>query len=169
MDLDRLYHILSETTVQLRKGPEVERERVGPVDVTHVYAMPHVSEASGRFGEIVDCVFVMIGVDTQKAERHKAELIQILDDYPDPDRLAGGPSYIELGGVIGDQGAAFQLFALGQALKLWTVITPKTLGITDEAEARNLAGGGLVMMSGYRRALPKDADAVDPVVRKSTS
>jgi hypothetical protein len=150
MDLNRLYHILGDCTVQLRKGPEVERERVGPVDVTHVYAMPHESEAKPEV-EKVDVTFMVIGVDKAVAEAHRAELVTILNAYPEPDRLAGGPSYIEVGGVIGDQGAAFQLFAVGQVLGLWQVITPRTLGFTGDTE-REMAGRGLVMITGYKRS-----------------
>jgi len=149
MDLDRLYDILRATTVQLRKGAEIERERVGHLDVTHVWAMPHESEAQPHV-EKVDCELLVIGVDRARAEPLKAELQTILDDYPAPERLAGGPSYIELGAAIGDQGAAFQLFALGQVLGLWKVITPTMFGITG-AEAKTLAGQGFVMISGYRR------------------
>ncbi len=156
MRIDRLYEILAATTVQLRKGAEVEHERIGPVDVTHVWAMPHESEARPHV-ERVDCELLVIGVDRAAAEPFKAELVTILNDYPDPERLAGGPSYIEVGAVLGDQGAAFQLFALGQVLGLWTVITPGTMGITG-TEARMLAGRGLVMMSGYRQEPPTRDD-----------
>ena len=40
-------------------------------------------------------------------------------------------------------------FALGQALGMWKVITPKRLGFTG-AEADRLAGNGLVMMTGWK-------------------
>lgn len=149
MDLERLHHILINTTVQLRKGAEVEHEQVGQVAVTRVYAMPHESEAPSTM-EKVDCVFMLVGVDMTRAEPYRSELIALLDAYPEPSRLAGGPSYIEVGGVLGDQGAAFQLFALGEALGLWKVITPRTLGFKDEGEIREMAGRGLVMISGYK-------------------
>lgn len=153
MDIDRLYHILSDTTVQLRKGAEVEHEQIGNVDVTHVYEMPHESEALPTV-EKVDCALLVIGVDRTRAEQHRSELIALLDAYPEPERLTGGPSYIEVGAAIGDQGAAFQLFALGQVLGLWTVITPRTLGFDDDASVREMAGRGLVMISGYKSSQP---------------
>jgi hypothetical protein len=149
MNLDRLYSILRDTTVQLRKGAEVEHERVGHVDVTHVWAMPHESEAAPDLVK-VDCALLVIGVDKTRAEAHRAALVALLNEYPEPDRLAGGPSYIELGAALGDQGAAFQLFALGQVLGLWTVITPRALGFDDDASIREMARRGLVMISGYR-------------------
>lgn len=128
MDTKRLYEILGETTIQLRKG-----------DVVH--GTP----------EMVDLEFLVIGVDRAAAERLRAELISILNTYPRPDRLASGPSYIEVGGEIGDQGAAFQLFALGKVLGLWGVITPATFGMKGE-EAKRAAGAGYIMISGYKAA-----------------
>ena len=53
-----------------------------------------------------------------------------------------------IGGYIGDQGAAFQLMALGQVLGLWEVITPSSLGLTGE-RASMAAGAGYLMISGY--------------------
>lgn len=160
MDTNRLYEILAETTTQLRKGEVVEgtpalvdaimsgdKDKPLPGGVVEIYAMPPESEAPADL-EKVDCEFVVIGVDKAKAEARKAELIAILKTYPNAERLAAGPSYIEVGGVIGDQGAAFQLFALGKVLGLWSVITPKTLGF-EGAEARQMAGMGYVMMSGF--------------------
>jgi hypothetical protein len=160
VNLDRLYHILGETTVQLRKGevfegtPElVEQAKAGDElkggGVLTINAMPHESEAQSHI-EKVDMELLTIGVDKAAAERHKAEVIEILKTYPNG-RLADGPSYIEVGGEIGDQGAAFQLFALGQVLGLWKVITPKMLGATGE-QARQMAGMGYVMVSGFKAA-----------------
>lgn len=155
MDLNKLHHILRETTVQLRKGDEVEERRVGGVQVTEVYAMPHESQAPNGIVK-VDCHFIVVGVDKAKAEAHKAELVALLKDWPSEawgspiPKLEEGPGYIHVGGAIGDQGAAFQLFALGQVLGLWQVITPEKLGITDPAEARQMAGSGFVMIDGFR-------------------
>lgn len=166
MDLDRLYKILGETTVQLRKGevfhgdkPLVDAIKAAktpedfeklPGGVVTIDAMPHVSEAKPNI-EKVDLEFLVIGVNRAKAEGHRAELVEILKTYPQPERLAGGPSYIEVGAEIGDQGAAFQLFALGKVLGLWDVITPKSMGF-EGAEAAQMAGAGFVMMSGFRAA-----------------
>ena len=162
MDLNRLYKILNKTTMQLRKGevfegtPELVEQATRGGDeplkgggVLEIYAMPHKNEVSGV--EKVDMEFLVIGVDKAKAESHKAELIAILNTYPDPERLAGGPSYIEVGAEIGDQGMAFQLFAIGKVLGLWDVMTPASLGFKGE-EAREMAGRGFVMMTGYRKA-----------------
>lgn len=162
MDFDKLYKILNETTVQLRKGEVVHGDKhlVDAINegrdlkevaggVVTIDAMPPMSAAPNL--EKVDLEFLVIGVDKAKAEQRKAELIELLNNYPDPASLAGGPSYITVGGEIGDQGAAFQLFALGKVLGLWDVITPATFGMEGE-EARRAAGSGFVMMTGYKRA-----------------
>jgi hypothetical protein len=151
MDLNRLYKILAATTVQLRKGPEITERETPNLKVTEIYAMPPADDPKAADLEKVDLEFLVIGVDKAAAERHKDELIEILKTYPQPERLAGGPSYIEVGAEIGDQGAAFQLFALGKVLGLWSVITPATMGFSG-AEARAMAGSGFVMMSGWREA-----------------
>jgi hypothetical protein len=148
MNLDRLYEILSETTIQLRKGEVVTEEDKPGVHVMTIDMMPHQNEAKPEI-EKVDMEFLVIGVDKAKAESHKSELIELLNTYPNPEQLAGGPSYITVGAEIGDQGAAFQLFALGKVLKLWDVITPALLGVTGN-KARDMAGSGFIMISGYR-------------------
>lgn len=153
MDLNKLYDILSETTTQLRKGPAVTERDAGSLHVTEIYNMPHEDDVVDGFVEKVDCFFLTIGVRKKEAEARKAELIDILNTYPEPERLAGGPSYIEVGAVIGDQGAAFSLFALGKVLGLWSIITPTTLGIKDSEKARQLAGGGMILISGYKKTV----------------
>lgn len=162
-DLDRLYAILGETTVQLRKGaaiegtpelvaaisdPERDPEKPMPGGVVEIFAMPHESEAADTLDR-VDMGLLTIGVNRASAEEHRAEFTALMRAYPKPDRLAGGPSYIEVGAEIGDQGAAFQLFALGKTLGLWDVITPASLGASGE-EAKHLAGRGFVMITGLR-------------------
>lgn len=138
-----VHEILDATTTMLRKGDAVTRENTNGVEVVNVYAMPHVSEAADGM-ERVDVHFIEVGVDKQSAEAHRAELIEWLDSgYLDGARLAGSPSYIEIGGALGSQDAALRLFALGQALDLWHVITPAIFGI-DGAAADELAGRGFV-------------------------
>lgn len=146
MNTARLYEILSDCTVQLRKGAEVEeRTEDSGLRVKEIFAMPHESAAPPAV-EKIDMVFLTIGVDKAKAEKHRAELFQILSEYP---RFKDGPSYIEVGAEIGDQGAAFQLFAVGKVLGFWDVITPHALGFEGD-EAREMAGRGHIMVSGLR-------------------
>ena len=147
MNIERLYQILDETTTQLRKGDPVERHTENGIEVIEIFNMPHEGELKSHVVK-VDMVFLSIGVDEELAQRRKEELIEILRSYPEPERLAAGPSYIEVGGVIGDQGRAFQLFALGQVLGLWSIITPATLGASGK-DAHDLARRGFIMISGY--------------------
>jgi hypothetical protein len=161
MNTEKLHKILKECTIQLRKGeiahgtPElVEAINAGktkdlPGGVVSIDMMPPITAVRPDLVK-VDCHFLVIGVDKIKAEEHRAELVEILNDWPD-DSLACGPSYITVGGEIGDQGAAFQLFALGEALGLWEVITPGKLHVTGQ-QANAMAGQGFIMITGYHHA-----------------
>lgn len=163
MDVSKIYDILRETCGQFRKGPVyqgsphlVEQMKHGLPEgemlkgggVLEIYDMPPESAIPDEC-EHVDLHFVTVAVNKAKAEEHRAELIALLNDYPNPAELAGGPSYIAVGGVIGDQGAAFELFALGKVLGIWDIITPGKLGATGE-QARQMAGMGYIMCTGYR-------------------
>jgi len=82
-------------------------------------------------------------------EPSRTDLFRLLEaHYPDLNRLRGGPSYIEMGGALGDQGIALRLIGLGHLVGLWAVVTPKTLGMTG-AQADGLAGQGFVMAGGF--------------------
>lgn len=70
-------------------------------------------------------------------------------DTVDIDRIKGGPSYIEWGAWIGDQGMAMTVMAAGAYAGLWEVVTPATLHITG-AEADELAGRGFIMTTGLK-------------------
>ena len=147
MNLDRLYSILNDATMEFRKGEVEEVRQAGSLEVHDIYLMPHESEALPNV-EKIDVVFMIVGVNKEKAELHRNELIKILKTYPEPERFAGGPSYIEVGAAIGDQGSALRLFALGKVLGLWDIITPALFGMTGE-EARKAAGMGYVMITGF--------------------
>lgn len=163
MNIARLREILDKTTCQLRKGEQLEGtpelveqakrgEQLKGGGTLEIYDMPHESDVRDPQVIKVDLVFVIIGVNKANADAHRSELIALLHEYPDPETLAAGPSYISVGATIGDQGAAFQLFALGKVLGLWEVITPETLGVSDPVVARQMAGAGYLMCSGYRRS-----------------
>lgn len=149
-DVEKLCQILEETTQVFRKGEMVTKTKLENINKTDIYMMPHQSEAPATFQK-VDCHFIVVGVDVEKAQNRREELIHILDNYPNPNRLAGGPSYIEVGGELGDQELTFMLFALGEVLNLWSVITPEKLHITGE-DADELAGSGMIMISGYKKS-----------------
>ena len=146
MDINEVYRIVRDCTVGARhEGQPVIENKGG---ATHIYAMPNETDLVPEV-ELVDVHFFIVGVDRAKAEANRAALVAQLDTYPIPGRLADGPSYIEVGGVLGDQQTALQLFGLGQALGLWKVMTPKSLGVTG-VEADEMAGMGFVMVSGYK-------------------
>ncbi len=87
-----------------------------------------------------------------KGEPKEEDLRRLLErDYPDLERLRGGPSYIELGGVLGDQGAALCLIGLGELVGLWKAFTPEALGFTG-AEADRMAGMGMVNSGQWKEA-----------------
>ena len=158
MTIEFIHRIIAETTVQLRKGDVFEgtKELVDQASagdkltaggMLHVFAMPHESTATGL--DLVDVHFIKIGVDKEKAESRKDELISALDKANFVDRLRLGPSYIEVGVYLGDQGAALQLFGLGKVLGLWEIITPESIGMDGE-DADKLAGFGMVLIDGYK-------------------
>lgn len=146
MNTERLKEIIGETTQEFRKGNEVTERVVDNVHVTEVFAMPRASDAPANL-EMVDVHFMEVGVDTTKAHEHRAELVKILQQ--NRPFWQKGPSYIEVGDSLGDQGRALRLFALGEALDLWEVVTPARLGLDGET-ANQLAGQGYVMVDGFR-------------------
>ena len=127
MDVSRLEVILCESTAMLRDD-----------------------EQPGHGYEVVDCFLKKVGVLKEKAQEFKGELAQLMQEYPLPNRLAVGPSYIELAGTIfnDDQDLAFRLMALGKTTGLWDLLTPRELGIGAE-DAKRLASHGVVTIDGY--------------------
>lgn len=55
-------------------------------------------------------------------------------------------SYLQVGAEIGDQGLSFKLFALGELLGVWKVITPRRMmdDILDDDTLGKMAGSGLI-------------------------
>lgn len=147
-ELKPLTDLILETTTVYRKGAPVTHETVGNVAVTHVFGYDPVPDDGQHF--LVDVHFVTVGVHGVEGETTE-RLKEALKAYPEPERLAGGPSYIEIGGVLGDQELALRLFALGEACGVWEVVTPKKLHITGP-QADEMAGRGFVMCTGYREA-----------------
>lgn len=148
MNIQQLQTILRATTTVFRKGEEITEETVGNVNVINVYAMPHVSKAP-RGLEMIDVEFMVVGVNKAEAQKRQGELIATLRDYPEPERLANGPSFIEVGAHVGSQDNALRLFALGQVLGLWTVVTPAMMRIPPQGR-RDAAGQGFLFVTGYR-------------------
>lgn len=155
-----IHEALNAATTVYRKGEVVEERQEGVVAVTEVYGFPSVDEAPAGI-QLFDVEFVVIGVDPAEAEERREDVLEWLRAYPEPIRLAGGPSYMEVGAHLGDQTLAFQLFALGQVLGLWELITPLTLlgPLAPLEQRRALAGNGYIMMSGWNEE--EDGDGPD--------
>ena len=151
MQTEKLYQILQGSTRVYRKGEAVERRQVGNVDVVELFGYDHTSKAptADNFDN-VDMIFVDVVVDRARAEQYRADLTRILRDYPQPERLSEGPSYIELAPNLEmEQESALRLMALGKTLGIWDVVNAKTLGM-DDATARQMAGQGFLMILGYK-------------------
>jgi hypothetical protein len=99
--------------------------------------------------ELIQFLQIKVSLSKTKIAEHQEEIQEWLDNYPDPERLAGGPSYIELGAHIGDQGMAFVLMAIGKHFGWWDIMTGESLGLSLE-EAQRMAGLGFLMISGYK-------------------
>ena len=137
--------LIAETTRVYRKGDAVQRDG-GVVTIDDMPPLPATQPAEEA---LVDAHFLWVSVRRAAAEERRRELCALLAEYPAPDRLAGGPSYLELGAELGDQGLALRLLALGEVLRLWRLFIPASFGITgDRAEA--MAGQGYIVCSGWR-------------------
>src|SRR3989344_1514990 len=140
MDTQKLYDIVQNSTRVFRKGEMVEKRQVGNVDVVELFGYDHTSGApTGDNFDKVDMIFVDVVVDRAKAKQYKGILTEQLRSYPQPKRLADGPSYIELAPNLGmEQEGALRFMALGKTLGLWDVMNAKALGM-DDATARQMA------------------------------
>lgn len=150
MNSEKFYDLIGETTEVYRKGDLVEKKEIGNLEVIEYFGYPSIKDSiNGNNYEKVDMVFVDVLVDKEKAKERKEELENLLKEYPEPGRLSGGPSYIELAYTLGcEQEAALRFMALGDSLDLWKVMSGKTLGLSEN-ETLNMAGLGFLMISGY--------------------
>lgn len=144
-DVSYLNEVIRRFTKEFRKGPSVQSQQSGAVTVVNVWMMPSADKIPADC-KAVDVHFIAVAVNTNMSRVDQKTLYETLLTYP---RFSQGPSYIEIGGVLGDQGLALRLFALGEALGFWTVVTPATLGM-EGVTADEMAGLGLVMIDGLR-------------------
>ena len=156
INVGRLQEILNDTTAVLTKE-----------GITHHYLdileIPVPLRAAFAPVEdwpsyIVDFSFAAVGVNTQLAARHLTEFDKILASFPQPEVLKQGPSYRHFIPYVGSELNALRFVALGDALGLWTVITPKDMGIPEEQQS-DLALMGLVCISGYPSTAVESAQA----------
>ena len=159
MQTERLRQLVADCSAQFRKGEEVVDASTDSLRVTHVFDMPPVSDAENL--RKVDVHFVVIGVDTARAEESREEIKNIILANSDELQIKEGPSYISTGAVLGDQGFALQLYGVGAVLGFWKIITPETLGLSDGL-ADAAAGNGYIMVDGF------DPDGITPEVGDET-
>lgn len=143
--------VVRQQAVAYRKGEIVKTEERDGMRVVTIDAFPEAP----YHGILVDMHFIEVGFTEAAAD--KEGFLQALKaacadhgEFGDISlaRFAQGPSYIEIGGWIGDQTLALLFMALCKFHEIGVVITPASLGIFGEA-AGDLAGRGAVMMTLY--------------------
>lgn len=148
MDKARLMVVLRDSTCLISKGDSTRRVLPGiPVLLWGLMlsaADPEVAQL-----DQVDCQLITVGVNREQAEKHRAEFIGFLESYPEPKRLADGPTYKHLASIVGDDMTALRVFGLGQTLGLWNVVLPNQLGVDPEI-ADDAAELGMVVTTGYQ-------------------
>lgn len=96
----------------------------------------------------VDCGFFWVSARNDPTADALNKLL--LENYPSPDRLKEGTSFIEIGGELGDQGTAILLLGLGELTGLWKIATPKLFGLQGD-EAQRLIGRGFLYNTGWKQ------------------
>jgi len=152
--MSALREFVQQATVVYRHGDVVKFAG----DVVSIDAFPESPRET-----VVDCHFIDVGFTDAVSTRTAREFYALVADAEigefgsiSMERLAAGPSYIEIGGWVGDQTLAFQFMALCEYYHLSKVITPNSLGITGQPLADSLAGSGYVMLAGFKSS-PMDA------------
>jgi hypothetical protein len=147
-------------TMERRSGePEVRTSQAGGVAVTEVFGFPEAPADAVHKG------FTETPPDRARADVHFVEIAPTAD-FPDREELieavrgalgqgefatmdahdlAGGPSYMALGGWLGSQDLALMLIGAVELAGIADAITPEKLGMTGEI-ADQMAGSGLVML-----------------------
>ncbi len=108
--------------------------------------------------EVVDVFMMTIAYKTDKVREHAAEMVELLKSWPSESwgqpvpPLGNEINYMIAGGVLEDQRRALMLFAFGKLLNWWDILDPHTmLGLDkDDPLAQQMAGVGMVAISGYR-------------------
>jgi len=105
----------------------------------------HPGTASQPTGHTADLVFFKVANNGGIADELRQLVASVNDGaFCSVDVFDGKEhGYMELGGWIGDQGLAMMLMGLGAVLGIWVLLTPKTLGLSDDM-ALQMAGMGMV-------------------------
>lgn len=102
-------------------------------------------QSAGHTADV--CFFKVSAKDAPVADDLSALIRSHRGEFCEVDLLDGKEhSYLELGGWIGDQGAALMLMGLGELLGLWKLLTPRSvLGATvDDDLVMQMAGAGFI-------------------------
>ncbi|MFA7278945.1 MAG: hypothetical protein WC100_02515 [Sterolibacterium sp.] len=114
------------------------------------YLAKNAIRCSANEADAADVIFFGVRKSPEAtADALKAAMADHKGEFFDVDPLDGHEhSYIELGGWIGDQGAALLLIGLGAALGAWKLLTPKTMlgDMCPPDMVQKLAGMGMVSM-----------------------
>lgn len=147
MNTSELARIARDTTTVYRKGEVVNEHPVTDgVTVVEINNYPHADTAQR---ELVDMVFVEIGIDLPKAQAQRSAIVAAFGDYIGPEsglNYREGPSYLHIGADLGDQETALRLMALCSVLHIGRLMTPMHIG-AEGRMAQDLAGRGFLYLT----------------------
>ena len=155
MDKVKVLHLLGETTRQFRKGAVVTETKTVGLRKYDIYMMPHESEAPDEL-TMVDVHFFQVGVDLKKALPRREELVQLLAADFSAQLVTDEINYMTMGALLGSQELAFHLFALGNVLGIWQLLTPERMGMPPDM-CELLAGRGLISIIGWNASATEPA------------
>jgi hypothetical protein len=148
VDKARLMEVLNDSTCLLTNGARTERKMPGiPILLWGLLLSP--LDPSAQHFQQVDCHFITVGVNPAQAEAHRQDFIDLLEQFPDAQKLYDGPSYKYVASIVGDEMTALRIFGLGQTLGLWDVLLPDQFGV-DPTLIDEVAELGLIVVTGYR-------------------
>lgn len=160
MDKARLMNVLNDSTCFVSKGEKTQRKLPG-IPVLLWGLLLSATDPSIEKFQLVDCHFVTVAVNPEQAQAHKQDFIELLEQFPDYQKLQDGPSYKHVASIVGDDMTALRVFGLGQTLGLWNVILPDQFvepELVDEA-----ADLGLIVTTGYTATRGQLLDTAPPL------
>ena len=142
----------------------VDEIKADPLELLINYVVEHTARGECQCGKCIDkgpdrpapehsvdlCFFWVSARNNPTKEEFER---LILAGYPDIPALRQGPSYIKIGADLGDQEIGLRFIALGKLVGAWDVATPELFGFHGE-EAKQMAGNGLVMPTGWQGGTP---------------
>lgn len=149
MDRTRLMEVLNNSTCLISKG-EITQRKVAGIPVLLWGLLLSETDSEWEKFQQVDCHFIKVGVNEQQAKKDRQAFLEILESYPDAQRLAEGPSYKHVANIVGDELTALRMFGLGQVLGLWEVLLPDQFDVPPDLvdQAVDL---GLIVTTGYEK------------------